>query len=424
MTTLRDRLRKQLADCKMPGALEAVDDILHRIDAGELTAGPAMEALLGSHIALRNQRRLQTAIWSARLPIVKTFGDFDFAFQPSVKRDQLDSLHTLRFLERKENVVFLGPPGVGKTHLAISLAVAAAESGRRVYYATLADLIAWLEDARQAGHLTRRLRTLVFPSLMVVEEIGYLPISRTPGHRARFLDGASRAEEGTGQCLIEALVTHRPGLILTTSHGQTGPLTDSAQMARMLGVPVDQTLQAVDTQLLTKAWAPAGAAWYCHACCSAGSDTPSAFESLFPDSSDVGRVLRAVAGTGPRVAPLPVALLGAKRPLRAFIGHVEPTFDWTLKHPATSQPLTNGIVSALYPNLYQISPRILVGHAFRDWFQRLGPLFGAGNAARDRYNTGARNTDELMLRQLAARDVQSTVILGDPAAMLPLRARA
>lgn len=136
-----DRLRAQLADCKMPGALEAVDDILRRIDAGELTAGPAMEALLGSHIALRNQRRLQTAMRCARLPTVKTLEDVDFSFQPSVKRDQLESLHTLHFLERKENVVFLGPPGVGKTHLAISLAVIAAEHGRRVYYATLADLI-------------------------------------------------------------------------------------------------------------------------------------------------------------------------------------------------------------------------------------------------------------------------------------------
>jgi DNA replication protein DnaC len=82
----------------------------------------------------------------ARLPTVKTLEDFDFSFQPSVKRDQLESLHTLQFLERKENVVFLGPPGVGKTHLAISLAVIAAERGRRVYYATLADLITWLED--------------------------------------------------------------------------------------------------------------------------------------------------------------------------------------------------------------------------------------------------------------------------------------
>jgi DNA replication protein DnaC len=176
---LRERLRAQLADLKMPGALEALDEILRRIDAGQLAAGEAMAELLGSQIALRNQRRLQTAMRSARLPAVKTLGDFDFSFQPSVKRDQLESLHTLSFIERRENVVFLGPPGVGKTHLAISLAIAAAEHGRRVYYTTLADLISSLEAAQQAGRLLQRLRTLVFPSLMIVDEIGYLPITRT-----------------------------------------------------------------------------------------------------------------------------------------------------------------------------------------------------------------------------------------------------
>ena len=175
----RERLRAQLADLKMPGALEALDDVLRQLDGAALTAPAAIEALLGAQISLRNARRLQAAVRSSRLPAIKTLADFDFTFQPSVKREQLESLHTLGFIERKENVVFLGPPGVGKTHLALSLTVAAAQSGRRVYYGTLADLIASLEEAQQAGRLAQRLKTLVFPSLLVVDEIGYLPISRT-----------------------------------------------------------------------------------------------------------------------------------------------------------------------------------------------------------------------------------------------------
>ena len=177
--SLRDRLRAQLADIKMPGALEALDDILAALDGGKLKAPAAIEQLLGAQISLRNNRRLQAAMRSSRLPVVKTLADFDFTFQPSVKREQLESLHTLGFIERRENVVFLGPPGVGKTHLAISLAIAAAESGRRVYYGTLGDLIASLEEAQTAGRLAQRLKTLVFPSLLIVDEIGYLPISRT-----------------------------------------------------------------------------------------------------------------------------------------------------------------------------------------------------------------------------------------------------
>ena len=174
----RDRLRAMLADLKMPGALEAVDGVLAQADSGAATAGEAIELLLDAQIALRNNRRLHTAMRASRLPAVKTLGQFDFAFQPSIKREQIESLHELGFLDRRENVIFLGPPGVGKTHLAISLAIAAAESGRRVYYGTLAALIESLVDAKAAGQLSRRLRVLTHPALLVVDEIGYLPVSQ------------------------------------------------------------------------------------------------------------------------------------------------------------------------------------------------------------------------------------------------------
>lgn len=175
----REQIRAMLADLKLPGSLEAVDEVLRDADGGTLTAAEAIEQLLGAQISLRNNRRLQTAMRASRLPAAKTLADFDFSFQPSIKREQIESLHELGFVERKENVVLLGPPGVGKTHLAVSLAIAAAQSGRRVYYGTLAELITSLEEAQAAGRLARRLATLTYPSLLVVDEIGYLPVTRT-----------------------------------------------------------------------------------------------------------------------------------------------------------------------------------------------------------------------------------------------------
>ena len=191
----RDRIRAQLADLKMPGALEAIDDVLTRVDGGGVTASEVIEQLLGAQIMLRNNRRLQAAMRSSRLPAIKTLDDFDFSFQPSIKREQIDSLHELGFLERKENVIFLGPPGVGKTHLAISLAIAAAQSGRRVYYGALADLITSLEEAKTAGQLGRRLKILTYPYL-----------SFAPGHRR------DRLPAGQPDRRHALLPTHQPAL--------------------------------------------------------------------------------------------------------------------------------------------------------------------------------------------------------------------
>lgn len=121
LRTHREAIRGMLADLKMPGALEAVDGILSEIDGGRVAATEAISHLLTAQINLRNNRRLQAAMRSSRLPAVKTLESFDFSFQPSIKREQIESLHELNFLNRHENVVLLGPPGVGKTQVSIAL---------------------------------------------------------------------------------------------------------------------------------------------------------------------------------------------------------------------------------------------------------------------------------------------------------------
>ncbi len=110
----RDRLRQILADLRMPGALEALDPILQGVDGGTVTAPEAMEQLLLAQIHLRNNRRLQAAMRSSRLPVVKQLHDFDFTFQPSLRREQIESLNELGFVERHENVIFVGPRGSGR----------------------------------------------------------------------------------------------------------------------------------------------------------------------------------------------------------------------------------------------------------------------------------------------------------------------
>jgi hypothetical protein len=223
------------------------------------------------------------------------------------------------------------------------------------------------------------------------------------------------SDDATREALAGAIVEHRPALVVTTSHGQTGPANDQVRMRSMLGAPVDARYDVLDPAVLLRDGGPGGAIWYSHACCSAGSDTGTAFAGLFSPGSGNDVALNRIGSLGAMTSPLSRMLLGARRPLRAFVGHVEPTFDWTLRRPGTGQPMCEPIVRALYNKLYTRQP---IGYALREWHQRAGGYLSAHLAAIQQYNSGADNAGELLFCQLAARDIQSTVILGDPAVAL------
>lgn len=235
------------------------------------------------------------------------------------------------------------------------------------------------------------------------------------------INGNVRKITGPGAsaaALISALSEANPALVVTTSHGMTGPLHDRDLMGRQLGLLVDEEHKLLDPETLLAAWQPDGAIWYSHACCSAGSDAETRYKGLVPEGSMVEQVLLGVAGLGARVAPFPTRLLGAEKPLRAFVGHVEPTFDWTLR-AETRQILTTSIKEALYEHLYQAPPETL-GMAFRDCYLHVGRLLAQRDEAERQFNKGKLGAEAVALRcRLTAYDRQSMVILGDPTAALP-----
>lgn len=244
---------------------------------------------------------------------------------------------------------------------------------------------------------------------------------------ARILHGSYKADKdlsrgvalfddlATGERLRQALAEQRPGMVVTTSHGKTGPLADAPSMLKQLGVPVDAAHRPLDLDALCADWQPDGAIWYAHACCSAGSDLRSAYEALFEAQSPNGRVLRGVAaGCGACTAPLPTRLLGAKRPLRAFVGCVEPTFDWTLQDPESRQMLTDTLTEAFYKRLYSGGGRP-VGWALRKVYQDAGAMHEQWSRALGAVNRAEPGSGRAALYyRMVALDRQHLVVLGDP----------
>jgi len=178
MTNLLDRIRGAMVGLKMPRALEALDHTMQQLEQGEITAIEAIDSLLSEEYATRETRRIDVALRTSKLLPIKTLEGFDFSFQPSLDRERIAALAQLDFIRRAEVVHFLGPPGTGKSHLATALGVAAVRSGRQVYRATLAELVEALAKAERQGQLAEKIRFYARSSLLIVDEIGYLPITQ------------------------------------------------------------------------------------------------------------------------------------------------------------------------------------------------------------------------------------------------------
>jgi DNA replication protein DnaC len=175
-TTLA-RVRQHLVQLKLACALEVLDDTMDRVEQGQLSVLEAIDILLNDECANRETRRIKAARMTARLTQVKTLESFDFSFQPSLDRNRILTLAQLGFIERHQSVHFLGPPGVGKSHLALALGMEAIKSGKSVYFTTLTDLITSLTKAEREGNLVNRVRYFNRAAVLIVDEVGYLPVS-------------------------------------------------------------------------------------------------------------------------------------------------------------------------------------------------------------------------------------------------------
>ena len=173
-----EHTRELLEEMGLHTAAELLDAQLEQAVHDGLTYVQFLEQLLSSEQMERRRKSQETRLKLSKLPHRKQLEDFDFEFQPSIDKRQIDELASLAFVERAENVIFLGPPGVGKTHLAVGLALKAIEAGKVVYYTTLSHLIEDLKKAQAQGRLERRWRVYLRPAVLIVDEVGYSQLNR------------------------------------------------------------------------------------------------------------------------------------------------------------------------------------------------------------------------------------------------------
>jgi len=174
-----ERLQENLQRLRLFKSRERLEAILQDATSKEMSYADFLDVVLTEEVVSKTQKNVAMRTSLARFPFVKGLDAFEFSYQPSIDKKQVQTLATCHYLEHGENLLILGPPGVGKTHLAVGLGMRAIERGYRVLFTTAAAMIASLTKALGESRLEEKLKFYSVPRLLIVDEIGYLPIDRT-----------------------------------------------------------------------------------------------------------------------------------------------------------------------------------------------------------------------------------------------------